>query len=105
MENRVIEAHPRYHDWYKSVDEVTARNSRNRAVEVKRTEECSACPTIKTTRIDCTVWEDWRVLGKSVYHYLKGTTIVRISYSTFIRDRFLATTNLPMEDFGSKAVK
>jgi hypothetical protein len=104
QEQRVIEAHPFFHDWYRQEDEVVARNSRNRCVEVKRKRYCSACPTIKVIRFDTTVWENWRYIGKPYYVYVKGTQIIRIEWSTFIKNEFLATTNLPLSEFGVKGL-
>lgn len=94
QERRVVEDHPVFHDWYKATDYVEAKNSRGRVIEVKRVEECRACPTLRITSIDTNVWEK---KGPSRYKYDKDTTIERISRQEYLRQTFLASSDLPEE--------
>lgn len=101
-DKKYSEYHPFRHSWYKQTDYVTVRNSRGRAIEVKRIEECEHCPVEKVTLIDTNVWEDWHVVRKPYYRRPKGTVVVRGSRQAFLRDNFLKTTSLTKAELGMK---
>jgi hypothetical protein len=91
-EQRAVENHPVFHDWYKATDYVVQKNSRGRPIEVKRVEECLNCPTQRITSIDTNVWEK---KGHSYYKYDKDTVIERISKQEHLRQTFLSNSDLP----------
>jgi ribosomal protein L37AE/L43A len=94
-----MEQHPYRHDWYRSVDAITERNSRGRVIGVVREERCRHCPTLRFTRIDTNVWER---RGKPRYKYEKGKKIIRVTARDYLRRLFLDTTDLPQELFGAR---
>jgi hypothetical protein len=91
---KAIEDHPIFHDWYRQTDVVTAKNNRGRVIEVKREEQCRFCPTLRITNIDTNVWER---AGHPRYKYVKDVAIIRMAKPAYLRQRFLATTDLPDE--------
>lgn len=91
MTETVIEDHPIYHAWYFATDEVVQYNSRKVPVLIYRHQKCEHCPTECYDVINVTVWE--RLYRR--YKYVRGTTINRVSKEDFLRNNFLATTDLP----------
>lgn len=92
-----MEQHPFRHDWYRSVDQVTAKNSRGRVIGVIREERCRYCNTMRLTHIDTNVWER---RGKPRYKYEKGVKIIRVTARDYLKRLFLETTDLPQHLFG-----
>jgi hypothetical protein len=84
----LIENHPIYHDFYRFVDYVYERNSRNRLIVIKRVFDCSACNTKRIWLINIDYWE---VVSRS-YKYDRTQKIVRIGKSEWLKKLITEST-------------
>lgn len=93
-DSQYIEDHPIFHDWYFATDEIREVNSRKVPVIIWRHMKCRNCPT---TSIDVIDVYNWERIGSRRYRYQKDTVINRIPKQQHLKDRFLATTDLPLD--------